>query len=147
MRTRAPRPGAPGGTRRRRSAAGLVALAVALTPALALAGCGDDGDDGTGADVTTTSTSASGAPAAEGAATVEASDFAFDPQEVRVRVGEAVTWSNRDEAHHTVSADDGSFSLDLDGAGTSGSVTFDEPGSHDYHCDVHPSMTGTVVVG
>lgn len=117
---------------------------LALT--VALVGCGDDGDGDTGADATTTSRRAPDAPLVDGAATIEASEFRFDPQEVRVGTGEEVVWSNRDEAHHTVSADDGSFTIDLDGAGTSGSATFDEPGSFAYHCDIHPSMNGTVVV-
>jgi plastocyanin len=47
---------------------------------------------------------------------------------------------------HTVTADDGTFDLGLDGEGSGGSHRFTEPGAHAYHCSVHPSMTGTVVV-
>ena len=51
-----------------------------------------------------------------------------------------------DEVRHTVTADDGTFDLGLDGEGSGGSHRFTEPGTHAYHCSVHPSMTGTVLV-
>ncbi len=77
---------------------------------------------------------------------VEIKDFAFVPASATVSVGDAVTWTNADSAPHTATADDGSFdtgTLNQDG---SESVTFDTAGTFPYHCEIHPEMTGTVVV-
>lgn len=73
-------------------------------------------------------------------------DFAFQPRTVTVGVGDSVTWTNQDGVGHTATADDGSFDTDTIAAGSSASVTFDSAGSFPYHCEIHPSMTGTVVV-
>lgn len=82
--------------------------------------------------------------AASGGVTIE--DFAFAPRTITVDVGDTVTWTNRDTAGHTATADDGSFDTGVLGRGQSGSRTFDEAGTFAYHCEPHPSMTGTVVV-
>jgi plastocyanin len=72
--------------------------------------------------------------------------FAFDPPSTSVPVGGELTWTNADPAPHTVTADDGSFdSGPMDPGGTF-SATFDQPGSFAYHCEIHPTMKGTVTV-
>ena len=75
------------------------------------------------------------------------------PAEISVGVGETVTWSNDDTAAHTVtsgSAVDGPddiFDSSLFLAGTTFSHTFNEAGTFEYFCMVHPWMAGTVIVG
>lgn len=59
--------------------------------------------------------------------------------------GTTVTWTNDDTAAHTVTADDGSFDERI-AAGETVTVTFDEAGTFAYHCDIHTSMTATVIV-
>lgn len=39
------------------------------------------------------------------------------------------------------------FDHALDGGGDSVTITFDEAGSVDYFCRLHPTMTGTITVG
>lgn len=73
--------------------------------------------------------------------------FAFDPPAISVAVGGEVTWTNADPAPHTVTADDGSFDSGPKDLGGTFSATFDQPGSFPYHCEIHPTMTGTVTVG
>ncbi|HEX2039431.1 MAG TPA: cupredoxin family copper-binding protein [Acidimicrobiales bacterium] len=73
--------------------------------------------------------------------------FAFDPANTRVTTGDTVRWTNHDSASHTVTGD-----TDLtfrSGVLTQGQVyerTFQTAGSFPYHCDIHPSMRGTVTV-
>ena len=77
---------------------------------------------------------------------VAMSGFAFSPATVTVTEGDTVTWSNSDAVAHTATAEDGSFDTGSIGGGSSDFVTFDAAGTFAYHCTIHPSMTGTVVV-
>lgn len=91
------------------------------------------------------------APAGAAEVAVAAANFAFDPQVVRVQSGDTVTWTNTDPEPHTVSADDGSFSMVLD-PGTSVSRTFNAEGTVPYYCKLHggpggEGMSGVVQVG
>ncbi|MBU6429277.1 MAG: cupredoxin domain-containing protein [Cyanobacteria bacterium REEB65] len=82
------------------------------------------------------------------AAAVTLSGFAFNPQSLTVKAGTAVTFTNKDSVGHTVTPDNaGEFT----GSGTltggqSQTITFAQPGTYAYHCSIHPSMTGTIVV-
>ena len=73
-------------------------------------------------------------------------DFAFSPRTVEIRVGDTVTWTNRDSVAHTATARNGSFDTGLLAEGASGSVRFTAAGTYRYVCTPHPEMTGTVVV-
>ncbi len=73
-------------------------------------------------------------------------DFAFSPPTVEIRVGDTVTWTNRDSVAHTATARNGSFDTGLLAEGASGSVRFTAAGTYRYLCTPHPEMTGTVVV-
>ena len=77
---------------------------------------------------------------------VEISEFAYSPAELTVTVGDTVTWTNLDAVDHTATAIDGSWDTGLLGQGDSGSITFTAPGTYDYLCTPHPSMTGRIVV-
>ena len=88
----------------------------------------------------TTSTSA--APAS-GAITVK--NFAFSPSTLHVSKGATVTVTNQDGFSHTWTADNSSWNDPLP-AGGSASRRFDTDGTFTYHCAIHPSMTGSVVV-
>jgi len=73
--------------------------------------------------------------------------LAFNPPRIHVGVGQDVVWWWQDGATpHTVTADDGSFDS---GRRTDGNVrlTFNHAGEFTYHCQIHPEMTGSVVVG
>ncbi len=83
----------------------------------------------------------------------EETNECYIPYEVTVDVGETVTWSNDDTAAHTVTSGtaadgpDGIFDSSLFMAGTTFSHTFEEEGTFDYFCMVHPWMIGVVMVG
>lgn len=76
--------------------------------------------------------------------------FAFSPTSLTVKKGTTVTWTNQDDAHHTVTSDTGSApggpASQLLAKGQSYSLTFGTAGTFNYHCDPHPYMKGTVVV-
>jgi plastocyanin len=76
---------------------------------------------------------------------IDIADFAF-PATTTVNAGDTVTWSNTSGVVHTATADDGSFDTGSISDGASGSVTFDEAGTFPYHCTIHASMTGSIVV-
>lgn len=77
---------------------------------------------------------------------VEIKDFAFAPKTVTVKVGDTVTWENKDSVAHTATADDKSFDTGMLAQGKKGSVTFDKAGTYTYHCTPHPNMKGTIIV-
>jgi plastocyanin len=95
-------------------------------------------------------------PAAVGAASVSMVNtgpvtYQFTPSSVTVDVGGSVTWTNRSNAGsepHTVTSDDG-HSFFTDGVLSVGDTfthTFTKPGRFTYHCEIHPDMTGVVIV-
>jgi len=73
--------------------------------------------------------------------------FAFAPKEITIALGTKITWTNRDEAPHTVTSNDKSFAtskgLDTD---DKFEHTFTSEGDFSYICTVHPFMTGVVHV-
>ncbi|HEV2952713.1 MAG TPA: plastocyanin/azurin family copper-binding protein [Candidatus Dormibacteraeota bacterium] len=73
-------------------------------------------------------------------------NFAFSPQVIAVHAGDTVTWTNQDADAHTVTFDsDGTGSTPLD-TGKTFQHIFAAPGTFTYHCSIHNSMTGEVVV-
>ncbi len=78
--------------------------------------------------------------------TVEIKGFAFAPATLTVKVGDTVTWANKDMVGHSATADDGSFDTGVLSQGETGSFTFTKPGTYTYHCTPHPNMKGTIVV-
>jgi plastocyanin len=78
---------------------------------------------------------------------VEIADLAFDPETVTVAAGTTVTWVSADPnlPHTSNSEDEVWFSGTLN-EGDEFSFTFEEPGTFAYFCEVHPTMTGSIVV-
>ena len=85
-------------------------------------------------------------PAAGSDTAVAIVNFAFEPAELEVTAGTTVTWTNEDQISHTATSDDGVFDTGTLGQGESGSYTFDTAGRFGYFCEIHPGMTGVVIV-
>ena len=76
----------------------------------------------------------------------------YEPYIIKVYEGERVTWKNVDGAKHTVTS--GSFNTGPDGVFDSGVIVtndkfgyiFDEAGTYDYYCTIHPWKTGEILV-
>jgi plastocyanin len=135
----------------------ITAAPAVLVVVAALVGCGGGGDDGgtsatskppstttTAPSSTTASTTTRAKPVEGDAVTVK--DFSFQPENLQVSVGTTVTWTNRDSATHTASADDGLFDTKSMRPGTSHTFTFERAGTFTYHCNIHPTMTAEIIV-
>lgn len=72
-------------------------------------------------------------------------NFTFTPPEVTVKVGDTVTWTNRDDIPHTV-VSAGKFRSKAMDTDNSFSFTFTEAGDYKYFCGLHPHMTGMIKV-
>ncbi len=71
----------------------------------------------------------------------------FVPPEVTVAAGDTVTWTNNDTVGHDVTGDDfSSGEAGAMGGGDTFEFTFDQAGTFDYVCTVHPGMEGSVTV-
>jgi plastocyanin len=72
--------------------------------------------------------------------------YSFLPSDITVRAGTTVTWSNEDDAVHTVTAADKSWDSGRLPVGGTFSQTFTEPGTYEFLCSIHAAMKGTVTV-
>lgn len=140
--------------------------AVVLTTGL-LAACGDDkkNDDkkndtktsaaandpygtpagGTTAPGGTTAGAGTGAAPGGSSATATISGFAFQLP-ASVTPGAQISVTNDDGASHTLTADDGSFTVSVGGGKTATVTAPATAGSYPVHCEIHSSMKGALVV-
>ncbi|ONI82223.1 hypothetical protein ALI22I_39510 [Saccharothrix sp. ALI-22-I] len=74
--------------------------------------------------------------------------YAYQPAEMTMRVGETVTWINQDTAPHDVVTTSGPAVLKspLLEQGQSWSFTFTVPGTYQYYCSVHPDMRASITI-
>ena len=136
-------------------AAALVVLAV-----LAVSGCGssssstatsDTASSGAQASSTTTTAprSTTTVPTTTVPGQVDIVEYDFTPGTITVKVGERVTWLNRDSVDHWVISAPGTpqpFDLGRQGSAASASHTFDTKGTYPYFCNLHNYMKGEVIV-
>src|SRR5258707_11150394 len=76
---------------------------------------------------------------------VHIDNFVFQPAQLTVKVGQTVTWTNRDDIPHTVVCAGKFRSKTMDTDGTF-AFTFTAAGEYKYFCSLHPHMTGIVKV-
>jgi plastocyanin len=119
----------------------LLGLAVLLTATMGAAAAVAPAQN------TGTNSDGRAAPAQKNTMSVVIHHHAFDPEQQNVPPGTTVTWTNEDTEAHTVTADNGLFDSGVLNPGESYSVWFDGSGNVTYHCEIHPDMTGSVVVG
>jgi plastocyanin len=89
------------------------------------------------------------AAAAPANAAVAIDNFAFTTPTITVTAGTTITWTNRDDIPHTVTASDGpppSFRSHPLDTGDHYDMLFAKPGTYQYFCSLHPKMRGTVIV-
>jgi len=77
----------------------------------------------------------------------------FEPGDLTVSVGTEVVFINDDGFGHTITegtdgdvVDDPIVDEEIDGGGGEVRVTFDEAGTFDITCEIHPSMQMTITV-
>ena len=70
----------------------------------------------------------------------------YSPQTLEVRRGDVVVWTNKDPFPHTASSDGQGFDskeIPADGTWT---MEATREGTYPYHCTLHPTMHGVLVV-
>ena len=86
-------------------------------------------------------------PAPNSTTTVDIRGHAFNPAQLNVAPGTTVRFVNNGTEPHTATADNGLFDTGVLQPGSSFEVFLDGSGTANYHCELHPDMKGTVVVG
>ena len=74
-----------------------------------------------------------------------ADGLTFRPQTIRIARGDVVKWVNRDNVTHTSTSS--SWDSGRVAPGDSFRRRFRRAGTFNYRCTIHPTMTGTVIVG
>ena len=120
-------------------------VVCAVVAMVGLAACG-----GSGTSSSSASSTAGVAGVNVGAATVTIAatgQLAFTPAMEAVHVGDIVEWSNTGSVEHTVTFDSQpSLSDPSLQPGANWEVKFTTAGTYQFHCSIHPTMVGTVVV-
>jgi plastocyanin len=129
--------------RRTRIVLAVVAIVLGMTS------CGDDDDSGgaTTRPAAAASTTAGGDGAttpAPGEGSITIADLAF-PAETHAKAGATIKITNNDSVTHTVTADDGSFNVEVPG-GKTVDLAAPAAGTYPFHCTIHSFMHGTLVV-
>jgi plastocyanin len=70
----------------------------------------------------------------------------FGANPLTIPVGSIVTWTNTDAIDHTTTSDTGMWDSGVLTPGSTFTFTFAEVGTFPYHCTIHPTLTGTIVV-
>ncbi|HEY1025348.1 MAG TPA: plastocyanin/azurin family copper-binding protein [Sphingobacteriaceae bacterium] len=122
--------------KRRKDSLRLIVSLIAMM--LIISACKKDSDD--------TPQPSTPPPGGSSGTAVTIQGMAFSPSSLTVTTGTTVTWTNRDNVAHTVTADDNSFSSPLINNGGTYSRTFNTAGTFPYHCTPHPEMRATITV-
>jgi len=78
---------------------------------------------------------------------VDIKNFGFNPQELRIKRGDTVVWTNRDSVGHTITSDSGNeLGSPQIAQNQEYRHTFTQLGTFNYHCAVHPPMKAKVIV-
>jgi plastocyanin len=85
-------------------------------------------------------------PAGAATQTVRIYGSTFSPRTVTITAGDTITWTNRDNASHQVLASKGQFVSPILRHNQSFSFTFHAAGTYWYKDELHPRLTGKIVV-
>jgi plastocyanin len=122
--------------------------------ALGLAACGGDDDSGGGSGGGSSSgQSGSSGGGSGGGTSVSMENIQFNPNDLTIKAGQTVTFTNNESVPHDVhkeSGPGGDFASGPDGGmqqGDTFKLKLDKPGTYKYVCHVHaPGMAGTITV-
>jgi len=121
-------------------------LVLAAVSAVTLVACGSSSNSTSSSSAgVSSSAGSSSSGAGSTAATITIKSFSFTTPD-SVSPGATITVDNEDGTDHTVTSDTGNA---FDDAASPGTSTFTAPtklGSYPFHCTIHPSMHGTLVV-
>ncbi len=78
--------------------------------------------------------------------TIAIEGFVFRPDSVFVAVGDTLEWLNQDAFDHSATALDKRFDSGVLVKGAKAVFVPSDAGSVPYHCQLHPTMEGTIIV-
>jgi plastocyanin len=81
-----------------------------------------------------------------GAATKGATAYNPSPFSISLATHPTVKWGNGDGTTHTITDNAGGFDSNTLAAGDSYTHTFTATGTYNYHCKIHRTMTGIIIV-
>jgi plastocyanin len=119
---------------------------------IAVAGCGSTSAASTGANTPTIAPTDTVAPTnttgtGSSGNVVNVSNFQFSPATLTVMAGTTVTWKGASGTHTVTSDPDSPMAFDQAvSQGGTATVAFANPGTYKYHCSIHASMHGTIIV-
>lgn len=130
-----------------RSSRTLLSVFTASLIAVTFTAGGCSGDDGASTETGSTETATeTGGEVVPGSAAIAIAGSAFAPTTLSVASGSTdIEITNADSVDHTFTLDDMSVDETIP-AGGSATVTVDLTESSGFHCEIHPSMTGTLQV-
>jgi plastocyanin len=78
----------------------------------------------------------------------------FVPPQISLSSGSTISWTNDDSITHSIAIEGNPAIVNGEASFDSGPIspgytwdnTFDSPGQFDYHCLIHPFMTGKVII-
>ena len=79
--------------------------------------------------------------------TVNIDNFNFSPTPLTIAPGATVTWVNEDDIPHSIYCEALNLRSHPLDTKESFAYRFDQPGTFDYVCGIHPHMRGRIVVG
>ena len=122
-----------------------VRFVVILMTTICMAACGGSNSPSSPSGIPT--------PAPAGSTTVTISSgastqttTAFGTNPLTISTGTTISWLNGDNTTHTSTADGNQWSSGDVSPGGRFNFTFTSTGRYAYHCQIHPNMTGTIVV-
>ena len=131
-------------------------LLLSLFGSIAFSGCGYSTDNNTPQQpIDNGPLPANGVSIVAGASSKGSSAYSPSPITVSLASGGVVKWFNNDGSSsvygttgvtHDVTADDNSFTSGNLPPGSAFQQTFSTAGEFHYHCNIHPGMTGVVIV-
>ena len=70
--------------------------------------------------------------------------FAFHPTTITISAGDTVRWTNIDSVNHDVKGD--TFDSGVMKSNGTFEMIFNQTGTYNYICSIHPSMQGQIIV-
>ena len=119
---------------------GIIATAICITA------CGGGYSSPSSPSPTPTPAPAGGTTVTISSGASTATTNAFGANPLTVAVGTTISWLNDDSTTHTSTSDGNTWSSGNIAPGGRFNFTLSSAGRYTYHCQIHPNMTGTIVV-
>ena len=73
-------------------------------------------------------------------------NFTFSPAILNAIIETKITWKQNDQAIHKIVSREGLFSSNDLKTGDEFSSVFTKAGEYNYYCEIHPSMSGKIII-